>query len=168
MRGDLERVSEQDMRLSPACAEYARELLPVSRPKRHVVYEAKEMRDHHREPAIVQEAALRPGTTMAVPVREMMQGEPEILINELSVQPLKIGICRIALLRHLDEPLTKLFRGHADRNDIGSVFVACIIIMQPPLLFQSIMKRRRRDGVEHAYQRRGDVRLGEEFRHHIE
>src|SRR5262245_30540570 len=63
VRGDLERVCEQDVRLSPACAEYARELLPVSRPKRHVVYEAKETRDHHRQPAIVQKAALRAGPT---------------------------------------------------------------------------------------------------------
>ena len=46
--------------------------------------------------------------------------------------------------------------------------VTGIVIVQTVLAFEPIEKRRRRDRVEHAYQRCRNARIDEKFRHDIE
>lgn len=44
---------------------------------------------------------------MALPIGKLVHDEFEILVEELRVEPLEIGIGRIALLHHLDEAVAQ-------------------------------------------------------------
>ena len=77
-----------------------------------------------------------------------MQGELEILVDELRVEPLEIGVGRVACLHHADKSVAQLFPRHAERNDVRSIPVSCLVVVQPPLFFQPAIEGRGRYRVQ--------------------
>src|SRR6185437_16040794 len=141
MRRDLDRVSEQDMRLAPARTEDTPQLPPISRTEGVVAQLACQAERNDGELGIVPEATLRPRPFMALPIGKLVQSELEILVDELGIEALKVGIGFIAGLHHLYEAVAQLLRRHAQRMDIGPVNLACVFVMESPGLFEAVVER---------------------------
>jgi hypothetical protein len=65
-----------------------------------------------------------------------MQGELEILVNELRVQALEVVVRAIASLHHSNKSIAQVFLRHPERNDVCAISVARFFVVQPPSLLQ--------------------------------
>ena len=97
-----------------------------------------------------------------------MQGEFEIPLDELRIEAPEVGIGLIASLHHSHESVAQLFPRHTEGNDVRAIFVARLLVVQPPHLFETIVERRRGYRVQHADERSRDACLVEEFGHRFE
>ena len=114
-------------------------------------------------PAIVEKASFCPRPTMVSPVWEPMHREFEIAVDKLRINTFEICIGLVTGPHYPHKAIAQFFLRHAEGDDIGAIFVAGFSIVQPTSLFKPIVKGRRWDGVQHAYKRGRDLRLGQEI-----
>ena len=100
---------------------------------------------------------------MALPIRQLMHGELEILVDELSVKALEIGVRRIA--RPASPGQSRRAAASRDMPSGMTLVPYCRLPRRRSAGLPVSAGRRAAswDRVQHADQGSGDARLGEEF-----